>query len=301
MKYFVSPSKHKLVVVLIAAGISLLGLEVVSFTLGIYQVFLALRISFYVYLALVFLQTFVFDMHLRPSSTLQAAERTFFQALKERFQYLKVKHHWLHFQNYLILPGLIYWTTVSLLYLNSFDRGVKQVFIFLSSLALVICFWYLKTVFLRHVEAKRTTRQLIFIVKLYASYLSYAAALGVLRFFDFSGLNVYWFVSTVFCVTFLIMYQALFQHHYVGFKTIKILLGTGIFLAAIGYAVYRLWNVNFYSGALVLTAFYNTVWGLVHHHRIDKNLTREMVYEYLAVLFVILVIVFSTTNFAERI
>lgn len=301
MKYFISPSKHKLIVVLIAAGISLLGLEVVSFTLGIHQVFLALKISFYVYLALVFLQTFVFDMHLKPSSTLKRAERIFFSALKERFQYLKIKHHWLHFQNYLILPGFIYWTTVSLLYLNAFDQVIKQALIFLSTITLAICFWYLKTVFLRHEEARRSTRQCIFVTKLYASYLAFASAFGIMRYFDFQGTNIYWFIATVFCVTFLLFYQALFQHHFIGFKSLKFLLTASIFLAVVGYVVYRLWNVNFYSGALVLTAIYNTIWGIIHHQYIDKNLTREMVYEYLAVLFVILVIVFGTTNFAERI
>ncbi|MDP3740828.1 MAG: hypothetical protein Q8R08_00695, partial [bacterium] len=98
-----------------------------------------------------------------------------------------------------------------------------------------------------------------------------------------------------------LLYQALFQHHETGFETLKFLFGTSLTLGVIAYLLYFLWNVNYFSGALVLTGVYSTIWGIIHHKWIDKNLTREMVYEYLAVLFVILIIIFSSTNFAERI
>lgn len=250
------------------------------------------------YLFLVFLQIFIFDLHLKRAGSWQKLEKSLWHALKARFEYLKEGHHWLHFQNYLILPGFIYWTTIVLIYLNPFDTFLKQVWIIMSTIALAKTFWYLKVVFYLHSEAGRIRRQLLFLTKLYASYLAFTAALGIMRYFGYGGELT---GLLTFLITFLLMYQALFQHHFVGFETLKLLFYTSLALGVAGYLVYFFWNVNYYSGGLVLTALYNTIWGIIHHKYIDKNLTVETVYEYLAVLFVILVIVFSTTNFAEKI
>lgn len=294
----VNPSKQKAIVVTIAGLASLLGLEAASSVLGIYQVGWFLRISLYVYLFLVFLQTFIFDLHLKKPRASAGFTRTVAEALKERFEYLKHRHHWLHFQNYLILPGITFWTTVAMLYLNPFDQVTKQVFIILATAALAVDIWYLKTVFLAHKDAKGISRQLIFLSKFFASYLAFAASFGLTRYFGY-GAN--WLMVSVFVLSFLLLYQALFQHHETGFETLKYLFLTSLILGSIAYLLYYLWNVNYFTGALVLTGIYNTIWGIIHHKWIDNNLTREMVYEYIAVLFVILVIVFSSTNFAERI
>lgn len=298
MKLLVHPSNQKFVVALVAALVSFFGFQALSLTLEAYQLPAAFKIAFLVYVFLVFWQTFVFDLHLRKPRTYTDLGRSVAGSLKERFEYLKHGHHWLHFQNYLILPGVIYWSTVALLYLNPFDALLKQVWIFLSTMALATSFWYLKSVFYAHRDASRLTREMIFITKLSATFLAFTAALGIARYFGYGG---EYFGLTVFLLSFLLMYQALFQHHYVGSKMLKFLLITGALLGAAGYLIYFFWNVNFYSGALVLAAIYNAVWGIVHHKYIDQNLTRQIVYEYLAVLFVILVIVFGTTNFAERI
>ncbi len=291
MKHLIDPAKQKFVVILVAALVSFFGFQAAALAAAYYQIPLLLRISLYVYLFLVFWQTFIFDLHLKKVSMWQVA-------LRERFEYLKDRQHWLHFQNYLILPGIIYWTTVALLYLNPFDELRKQVWIFLSTIALAIAFWYLKTVFYAHREASHISRQMIFVAKLYASFVSFAAALGIAKYHGYGGA---WFGLLVALLTFLLMYQALFQHRYTGFDSLKFLLSSSLVFGVAGYAIYFFWNVNFYSGALVLTALYNTAWGIIHHKYIDNNLTREIAYEYLAVLFVILVIVFGTTNFAQRI
>ena len=65
--------------------------------------------------------------------------------------------------------------------------------------------------------------------------------------------------------------------------------------------IFSIWNVNYFSGALAISAVYNAIWGLMQHKFIENNLRRELIYEYFAVLFLILVLVFSTTNFSERI
>lgn len=298
MRAIINPQKQKFVIALVAALVSFLGFLASSQVIATYQIALFLKVSLYVYLFLVFWQTFIFDLHLRKPRTYADITRTVADSLRERFEYLKHGHHWPHFQNYLILPGIIYWTTIVLLFLNPFNELLKEVWIVLSTLALTTSFWYLKTVFYAHREAGRGARQMIFLTKLYASFLAFTAALGTTRYF---GYGAEWFSILVFVLSFLLLYQALFQHHFVNFAMLKFMLATGILLAACGYVIYFLWNVNFWSGALVLSAIYNAIWGIVHHKYIDNNLTRKIVYEYLAVLFVILVIVFSTTNFAQRI
>ena len=296
--------------VFIASVCAFLGLQAASFVLGLNEVSTFLGVSFAVYLFLVIWQAFIFDLHLKTSS-IRTIERTLLGGLKNRWAYLWNIHHFLHFQNYLILPGIIYWMTVILIYLNPFDELVKQVWIAASSIALAAAQWYLKTVFLAHKESGAPARQIIFTAKLYASYIAFAAAFGISRYFgplpadqkpdDYFTLGAPGFAVIAFCATVLLLYQALFQHHFVGFKILKYLFAAGTGLAVLGFALFYYWNVNYYSGALVMAGVYNTVWGIIHHKYIDKNLTRTIVYEYLAVLFVILVMVFSTTNFAERI
>lgn len=298
MRQLVNPAKQKFIVVLVAVLVSFLGLQAAGQAIGEYQIAYFFKISFYVYFFLIFWQTFIFDLELKRAGSWQALEHSVVKGFQERFAYLKERHHWLNFQNYLILPGIIYWTTVALLYLNPFDVLRQQIWIVLSTFALGMAYWYLKTIFYAHRDASRLAREMIFVVKLYGSYLAFAASLGIARYFGYGGA---WFWLAVFLMSFLLMYQALFQHHFAGFRMLKFLFATGILLGAAGYAIYFLWNVNYYSGALVLAALYNTVWGIVHHKYIDENLTAEIVYEYLAVLFLILVIIFGGTNFAERI
>lgn len=298
MRVIIKPENQKFVITALAALVAFLGFQAASEIMNSYQIAIFAQVSLYVYLFLVFWQSFVFDLHLKKTRTSTDFRRTFADSLKDRFDYLKHKHHWLQFQNYLVLPGTIYWATIGLLYLNPFDERFKQVIIVLSTLGLTVAFWYLKKIFYQHGAASRNERQMIFLVKIYASYLGFAASLGVTRYFGFGAA---FFTLLVFCVTFLLFYQAFFQHHSLNLEALRQTLSSSAFLAILAYIIFYIWNVNYFSAALVLTAFYNTIWGIIHHQYIDRDLTRQIVLEYLAVLFVILVIVFSTTNFAERI
>lgn len=310
MRNIIPIAKQNPVAVSIASLTAFLGLEAAGSALGLNEVPTFFAVSFAVFLFLVIWQIFIFDLHLK-TRTLGSLEKSLAAGLRERFSYLANLHHFLHFQNYLILPNIIYWMTIILLYLNPFDDIPKQAWIILGALALGASQWYMKTVFLAHKEASGAARQIIFLTKLYASYVSFAAAFGISRYFgalppeirppEYFTLGAPWFAVITISITVLLLYQALFQHHYVGFKILKYLIFTGLGLALVGYIVFYYWNVNYYSGALVMTGVYNAIWGLMHHKYIDKNLTKKIVYEYLAVLFVILVIVFSTTNFAQRI
>ena len=74
----------------------------------------------------------------------------------------------------------------------------------------------------------------------------------------------------------------------------------GLLLSWVAALVYLFWNVNYFSGALLITSVYIACWGIVQHKYIDRNLTREIVYEYLSVLFVVIVLVAGMTNFREK-
>ncbi len=297
MKQIIHPSKQKSIIVAIAIIVGFFGFQAVSRAIATYEIKSFLVVSFYVYLFLLFLQSFVFDLHLKKTNSLGGMEKSLLEALGSRFEYMFERHHWLEFQNYLILPSVIYWASVSLIFLNPFDELIKQNVILFSSVALGVTFWYLKTVFYASKEADPKIRQPIFLVKFYATFLAIAGSFGICRYFGYSPR---FFAILVFCVIFVLLYQAFFQHHFVGFETFKFLIAAAGTVAIIGYIVYIFWNVNFYSGALVMAVIYNTIWGLIHHHYLDRNLTREIVYEYLSVLFLMLVIIFGTTNFRQR-
>lgn len=298
MRVIIDPKNQKFYVTAIAALVLFFGLQAVSLALDFYQIGAYFQIALAVYVFVGVFQMFVFDLHLKPARTLQTFERSVWQAFRDRFRYLVERKHWLHFQNYLLLPGIIYWSTIGILGLNLFDNMRKQVWISLSTLALATTFWYLKTVFYEHHRSSRMARELIFLCKMYASFVSFSAALGLARYFGYGGM---WVGLLVFLLTYLLLYQAFFQHHYVGYQTLKFLLGIGVVMGIGAYTIYELWNINFYSGALVLAAVYNTFWGIVHHKFIDNNLTRKITFEYLSILLLILVIVIGTTNFAQRI
>jgi len=294
VKHIIHPSKHKYIFAGTAAAAAYLGLWAAGSALAVYQTNRFWQISLAVFAFLIFLQVFIFDLHLKKSWSLKN--------LETRFEYLSVENHWLQFMNYLVLPSVLFWSTAALMFLAPFNETLKQTWMILGTLSLGVTFWYLKTVFLRHSEAPRLLRELLFIAKLFASYLAFAAALGLSKyFFSTSGTGAMFLDGTVFALSFVLMYQALFQHHDKPDVTLKFIIPIAMFLGACSYAVYFYWNVNFYSAALFLAALYNTAWGLMHHKYIDRDLTPKIIYEYLAVLFVVLVILFSTTNFTEKI
>lgn len=288
--HVIDPSKHKLIIVSVATLVSFFGLQAAGRALDIFQLDKFWLISAYVYLFLVFWQSFVFDLHLRTKSI--------WKGLAQRFDYFFEGHHGAHYANYLVLPTVIYWSAVTAIFLNPFDVFLKSVFALGASVALAVSFWYLKTVFYGHDKTHRAVRQLIFIIKLFASYAGFTALFATGRYFGWDGFS---FAVAVFMLTYALIHQAFFQHHYLGHNEVQMILLAGLVIAEFSAIIFEIWNVNYYSGALAISAVYNAVWGLLQHKFIEKNLSREIVYEYFAVLFVILVIIFSTTNFSERI
>jgi len=290
--------QQKFIVVFIASLASFLGFQAVSEAIRVYQIDYFLSVSFYVYLFLVFWQSFVFDLELRATYQWSRLDNSFWEAFKKRFHYLLEFRHFLNYQNYLILPGIIYWCTIILLYLNPFEILLKQAFIVGSTLALTVVFWYSRTIFYRHIEHKRNARQFLFRAKILGSYIAFAATIGISHYFGFDVMSA---AIAVFALSYLLFHQAFFQHNALGF-TSTVAMVVGAFIVAVTAAiVYLVWNANYFSAALAVTAVYNTVWGYIQHKHIDRDITRELVYEYLAALFVILVILVNTTNFSQRI
>src|SRR3989344_9102877 len=127
MRVLVHPSKHKLIIVSIAALASFLGFQALSEILKAYQLYTFFGVSWGVYFFVIFWQTFIFDLHLKKSGSITAWERSLTRALLKQTQYLEQIDHLAHYLNYLILPSVVYWSTVGLLFLNPFDFVLKQV------------------------------------------------------------------------------------------------------------------------------------------------------------------------------
>lgn len=202
--------------------------------------------------------------------------------------------------NYLLLPGMIYWATVVLFYVN-FNFYRFQFIIFgLSTAALTVHHWYLKEIFYRKREVvDRDIFVRMTVVKIYASALVYAAALGIFLHFC-NYLSVAFLVETIFCLTFLLVYQALFQHRLVNFKNIGWTTAISIVMAAIGYGVVVSWGYNYYTAAVFMTICYNLLWGLFHFH-LDKALNKQALLEILILSAILAYMVLSITNFHARV
>lgn len=295
---FIDQNSERAIIVGLTGLTTLFGLEALHLMLRAYQLYIFFFTALAIWLFLVAMQTFIFDLHIKRIERDEYLSKNIWEALKKRFRYLRNVKHWIYYQNYLILPGYIFWGTVAVMFLNPFNNILQQAWILLSSLGMTIVFWYLKTVFYNHRATTRLQKQHIFLVKIYASFLAYTGSFGLLRYY---GYDSELFAIVVFCLTFFLLHQAMFQHHFIGFDTLKFLIFISGLMGIFGFLVYLYWPVNYFTGALVLTAIYNTIWNLIHHKFMEKNLTRLLVYEYFAVLFLILVIVFSITNFGERI
>ena len=277
MKHIIHPKKHRSISVILLAAVVFLGLQAAAAALQKNQVGDFAQIAAYVYAFVIFWIIFSYDTYRRHIAAVPIL--------------------WHELANYLILPSVIYFSTVALLFLAPFNRSLQELWIVLATLGLSIGLWYLQTVFHSHREGSRHLRQLLFATKLFASFLGFAAALGIGRHEGFGDI---WTGLLVMLASHLLMRQAIFQHHDMHGHMLRFVLIVGLTLGLVGAFLYSFWNVNFYSAALLLSALYSTIWGYVHHKYIDRDLTAQIIYEYLSVLFVVLVILFATTDFSER-
>src|SRR6185503_2499821 len=129
MQPLFNETKQKFLSTLIVTFGAFLGFEALSYIIGIYQLRGSLYVAFYVYAFHIFWLTFVFDLHLKKRGVLANARlnhkgiKMVWMACQDRIEHLRRWDYLRHYQNYLVLPGLLYWGTVILLFLNPFKTN----------------------------------------------------------------------------------------------------------------------------------------------------------------------------------
>jgi hypothetical protein len=280
-----------------------LGFEALNYTIGIFQLKISLYLALYIYVFHIFWLTFLFDLHLKKRGVLANARinhkgaKMLWEALKERLAHISNWNYFRHYQNYLVLPGMIYWGAVSLLFLNPFKGELKQMIIWSATFAMGVAYWFMKEHISRRLEAEFSWIKILSLVKLYAAFLLYSTLIAVSFRYSFS---VGFLMLGTMTVSFLLIYQALFQHHLLNFHifiwNVIIALAMGIIAAW----VYTYWNAEYFTGGLVMLAVYNTMWGILHH-QLDKTLSRKIVFEYVLMMILIISFLFAGHNFNQRV
>jgi hypothetical protein len=279
------------------------GLQALSFSIGIFQLKSSVALAFYLYAFLVVWMTFLFDLHLKKRGVLANARlnhkgfKMVWEAFKERVDYVRHWKNWRHFQNYLLMPCVIYWSVFALMVMNPFDAVLKQGIIVSSSIALTVTYWFLKEHVSRQLESTSSWVHLLSATKLFAAFLAYSALVGIT--FNY-GYNLEFLVLWVFAVTFFLVYQALFQHDKINFQSTLWIVMFAVVQALSAYWIYANWNTEYFAAGVAMVAVYNTLWGLLHHH-LDKNLSRKVVFEYLTMLVLVISILFANHNFNQKV
>ena len=304
--------QQKIITSLIIAIATYGGFQVLISILNLNQTVEFFRVSVWVFVYLMLMIVFLFDLHIKKPGSWERAKikhqdipqavgrhtKIIFSALWDRFEHLrswKYISQWLHF---LLLPGFIFWSTVSLLYVNLGNFNIEQLLVSLSSIALILDFWYLKETFQRGIEkAEPDIFVILSMVKIFAAAMLYAAALSMLRYFC---LNPIYFSLEVFAYTFLLVYQALYLHRLVNGKNISIALLIALVMGIVGQGVYVWWGFNYFTAAVFMAAIYNLMWG-TFHYKIDRALSWKALVEILIVCAIVVGMVLSVTNFSARI
>ncbi|MEK7075388.1 MAG: hypothetical protein AAB948_01135 [Patescibacteria group bacterium] len=284
---------HKLVAIGVISFISFAGLESLAYISNLYQMQLYLQASGMIYFFMILWLYFLFDVHYKEQSLI-SSNLSHFVVL--RFKHFLKWEHLRYFQNYLILPGILYWGAVILIGINFQQYKLQQFIIIATSISLITCYTFFKEVF--HKREINTNHFIILTyVKLYASWLIYAASLGIIWYYCFTPTIFY---LVIFLVTFMLLYQALFQFAELSLKHVFYVFIISALLSAASYFVYKLWNVNYFSAGLFMTAVYNLLWNLFYN-KINNTLSARVLAEQVTIFVLIVVMVLGVTNFKARI
>ncbi|MBI5530863.1 MAG: hypothetical protein HY918_05230 [Candidatus Doudnabacteria bacterium] len=299
---------------IISAGLNALvifgGFKALITILNLNQISLFLQTSFYIWLFFMLQTAFLYDLHFKKTGSLARSRekhqmlsglnrklKVFGSAIAERSSHLrdwKFIYSWL---NYLLLPGFVYWSTISIFFINFGFLRLQWFFAGLSGAALMLNYWYIKEIFHRQKEKVDSDVFVVMsMVKIYASALLYGSSLALVRHYC---LSPGYYVFGVFALTFLLIYQALHQHRMVILKNLIIALGIAVAMSVLGYWTVIFWGYNYFTAAVFMGIFYNFFWG-VFHYRLDHALSRKAFFELLIFSMVVLVMVFSVTNFKAR-
>jgi hypothetical protein len=269
--------------------------EALVYINNLYQPIIYLQLSGFIYLFWVIWAYYIFDLHYKGQPT---EMKNIFKAIAQRFHYFGNWQHFRSFQNYLILPGIIFWGSIVVIGINFGHNRLQQFIAIASSICLIISFALFKEIFRNKKFPVQNAHFIILsYVKLYAAWLIYSASLGIVWFYCFPA-HVYYMV--IFLVTFMLLYQALFQCIQIKLKHLLHVFLISLVLALSAVVVYNFWNVNYFSAGLFLLGIYNLLWGFLFHSH-NKTLSKEIIFEQLAIFALIMVMVFGTTNFHSKI
>ncbi len=302
---------HKIV----ASGLNLLvvvgSFEVLIAILNLNEPFIYVRTAFLVGIFHILQIFLLYDLHYKIPGSLQRARKhhqsvthwlekaikIFFFALWDRFAHLRSWIFVRQWINYLILPGVIYWATISIFFINFSNYKIQQSFVLFSSIALALNYWFLKEHFNRGKEkVDEDVFVTLSVVKIYSSAIAYGVSLALVKRYC---LNANFLQIGTFALTFLLIYQALFQHKLNNLKNISIALLISLVMSFFSFVVLVFWGYNYFTAGVLLAATYNLLWG-VFHYSLDKSLTWHSFLEILAVSIIIAGMLFSVTNFKAR-
>lgn len=303
---------QKIITAILVSCLIVLSLQSLVIILNLYQVAIFLHLAFWLWIFLWLMVFVLYDLHFKnPGAFLRAktrhenvphwlkrSVRIAFTALIGRLGHLGRWNEIKHWLNYLLLPGIIFWSTVAVLYANFGNVKIQQIYIWLSSAAFIVIYWYVKEAFSRKQEkVEADIFAALSVAKIYAVVLTFGAAMVIMRHFC---LSPYLFALGIFCLTFLFVSQALFQHKYINLISLAAALSIGAFIGISGYFVYIYWGYNYMTAAIFLAAVYNLLWGGYHYY-LDKALTKKVFFEILLICFIIAYFVLSNTNFKAKI
>jgi hypothetical protein len=312
----------------IAAFLNLLvvvgSFEVLISILNLNQPALFLRTAFYVGLFYILQIVLLYDLHyknrgafLRAKKKHESVSHAFHKFIKimgsalwDRVSHLREANFVRQWFNYLILPGIIFWGSIAVFFVNFGFPKIQQIFVFLSSIALILNYWYLKEIFDRgslklseknqeHDKSLKVDDDVFVVlslVKIYASALMLGACLALVRYYCLDAKLLF---MSVFGLTFLLLYQALFQHQLINYKNLTGSLIIAFIMALASCVVLVLWGYNYFTAAMFLAALYNLLWGVFHYY-LDRSLTWHAFWEILIVSAIVAGMVFSVTNFRAK-
>jgi hypothetical protein len=295
--------KHKITSVIIATVATYFGFQSLELILGIYQVETYFVVAWYVYAFHVFWLVFIFDLHFKTHGHFERARMrfqglaVFWDAFKSRTRHL---YHWIYIRkylNYLLLPTIFYWSVILLMYLNPFHELFKDGLIIASTAALAVTYWYFKEAFSRHMEVHEAGLKVLNLVKLLAAYLVFASLFAVGWYYGVSRSSM---MAAAFVLTFLLAYQALYQHRLLTSHVYPAMLMLGSITALSFGVVYLNWGYNYYTAALIVSVAYNLCWGVLHRY-LDRTLTRKLLWEYVFMFVVVVSFILATHDFKGRI
>lgn len=292
--------QHKITSALIVTVITFLGFQALSVIIGLNQQQTFVSTAVYIFIFHIFWIAFVFDLQLKYRSSVGIVSAKFQNLVREalivRFRHFFHWHYLRHYLNYLVLPTLLYWAVVILLFINPFAHQFKQAMIWSSTLVLTTFYWHMREHLTARIEMRYTALRILSALKLFAAYLVFAAAIGGVYYY---GLDAHLLFYAIAGASFMLLHQALFQHDFGSPKLTLLILILSAIVAGVGVYISHIWNTEYFTAAMIVLAAYNTLWAFMHH-TLDRTFSTKLAFEYLILAILVVSIIFATHNFSPR-